>query len=143
MSSKSNKGKRYTAKEREEILAFVAEVNEAKGRGGQSAAAAKYQVSPLTIGNWVKQSGAAPKAKAPKVKAVKAAKPAKAKPAKAPKVKAARAAKAPAKAPAKAGGASSFASNLRRLADLHDQIQKSEGELAKLRSEYTSLKGKL
>jgi hypothetical protein len=139
MSSKSNKGKRYSAKEREEILAFVAAVNEAKGRGGQSAAAAKYQVSPLTIGNWFKQSGAAPKAKAPKAKAAKVAKAPKAKPAKAPKVKAARAAKAP----AKTSGASSFATNLRRLADLHDQIQKSEGELAKLRSEYASLKGKL
>lgn len=122
MSSKSNKGKRYSAKEREEILAFVASVNEAKGRGGQTAAAAKYKVSPLTIGNWFKQSGASPKRKNAKVKATKATK---------------------AKAPAKSAAASSFAVNLRRLADLHDQIQKTEGQLTKLRAEYGVLKGKL
>jgi len=134
MSSKSNKGKRYTAKEREEILAFVASVNEAKGRGGQSAAAVKYKVSPLTIGNWVKQSGASPKRKNAKATAKKA-----------PKTKAAKTAKTAraAKAPAKAATAGSFAVNLRRLADLHDQIQKAEGQLTKLRAEYGVLKGKL
>jgi len=137
MSSKSNKGKRYSAKEREEILAFVTSVNEAKGRGGQSAAAAKYQVSPLTIGNWFKKSGAAPKAKAPKAKTVKV----KAPKANAPKVKAVKAAKAPAKTTTIGG--SSFAANLRRLADLHDQIQQAEGQLDKLRAEYGALKGKL
>jgi hypothetical protein len=133
MSSKSNKGKRYSAKEREEILAFVASVNEAKGRGGQTAAAAKYKVSPLTIGNWFKQSGASPKRKNAKVKAAKAPKAGKT-----TKAKAASAAKAPAKATA-----SSFAVNLRRLADLHEQIQKTEGQLTKLRAEYGVLKGKL
>jgi hypothetical protein len=142
MSSKSNKGKRYSAKEREEILAFVTSVNEAKGRGGQSAAAAKYQVSPLTIGNWFKKSGTAPKAKSPKAKAVKVkATKVKATKANAPKGKAIKAAKAPAKATA--AGGSSFATNLRRLADLHDQIQQAEGQLSKLRAEYGTLKGKL
>lgn len=135
MSSKSNKGKRYSAKEREEILAFVASVNEAKGRGGQSAAASKYQVSPLTIGNWVKQSGAAPKSKAAKTKPAKPK--AKGRP---PKAKAVKAAKTPA---AKTAGSGSFATNLRRLADLHDQIQQAEGQLNKMRAEYGSLKSKL
>jgi transposase-like protein len=55
----AKKGKRYSAEEKAEILAFV----DSQGRGGQSAAAAKYKVSPLTIGNWRKEAGKGSKAK--------------------------------------------------------------------------------
>ena len=48
------KGRRYTAKEKAEIIAFVDKVNADKGRGGQSAASKKYQISPLTISSWIR-----------------------------------------------------------------------------------------
>lgn len=59
MSKKSKgKGKRYTDKEKSQVLAFVDKTNAAKGRGGITAAAAKFGVTPLTISNWMKKTGA-------------------------------------------------------------------------------------
>ena len=52
-----NKGKRYSVAEREKILAHVEEVNRTRGRGGISSAAKKFGVTPLTISNWLKQTG--------------------------------------------------------------------------------------
>ena len=49
----ASKGKRYTPEEKAQILAFV----EAQGRGGASAAAKKFNVSPLTISSWRKAAG--------------------------------------------------------------------------------------
>jgi transposase-like protein len=46
----ADKGKRYTEQEKAEILAWA----DAQGRGGQTKAAAKFKVSPLTISNWRK-----------------------------------------------------------------------------------------
>lgn len=61
MSTKTNvnsaKGKRYTDKEKAEIIAFVEKVNAEKGRGGQSAASAKFGISQLTISSWLKSGG--------------------------------------------------------------------------------------
>lgn len=55
----AGKGKRYSDSEKAEILAYV----EAQGRGGASAAAKKFNVSPLTISSWRRQAGTAgPKA---------------------------------------------------------------------------------
>ena len=94
MSTKNKKasatGVRYSDAQKKEVVDFVAQYNSANGRGGQSAAAAKFKVTPLTISAWIKKLGA-PKAKkavkaAPAAKAVKAAAPVKAaKPAKAVK----------------------------------------------------------
>jgi hypothetical protein len=57
-SKKSNvnasKGRRYTLKEKQEVIAFVDKVNAEKGRGGQSAACKKFKLSPLTIGAWIR-----------------------------------------------------------------------------------------
>ena len=91
MSTKSKKkaqtGVRYSNEEKQKVVDFVSEYNSSKGRGGQSVAAKKFKVTPLTIATWIKSLGkkAAAPAKAVKpVKAAKAAKPAKpAKPAKA------------------------------------------------------------
>jgi transposase-like protein len=115
------RGKRYTPQEKEEILAFVAEVNSKNKRGGQKAAADKYSISALTISNWLKAAkskGAAKKpdavaaapVAAPKVakkKAAKRGRPAKKKAAKRGRPpKSAAAKEAPAKeAPAKKTGA--------------------------------------
>lgn len=91
MSTKSKKkaqtGVRYSDEEKQKIVDFVIDYNSSKGRGGQSAASAKFKVTPLTIATWIKNSGKKEAAKP--VKAVKAAKPAKA----AKPVKAAKAAK--------------------------------------------------
>lgn len=48
------KGRRYSTKEKADIIAFVNKVNADKGRGGQSAASKKYQISPLTISSWIR-----------------------------------------------------------------------------------------
>lgn len=68
MSTKKNvnsaKGKRYTDSEKAEIIGFVQKVNSEKGRGGQSAAAAKYKISQLTISSWLKSAGAGASSKA-------------------------------------------------------------------------------
>lgn len=46
------KGKRYSEKERDEILAFVDEVNAELRRGGIRSAAEKFDVTPMTISRW-------------------------------------------------------------------------------------------
>ena len=53
----ASKGKRYSADERAKILAVVHEVNAKRGRGGVTAAAAKFGVSPLTISHWLRNVG--------------------------------------------------------------------------------------
>lgn len=50
----ASKGRRYTVKEKAEILAFVEKVNQEKGRGGQLAATRKFKLSPLTIASWIR-----------------------------------------------------------------------------------------
>ena len=75
MSTKKKKapatGIRYSDAQKKEIVNFVSQYNSENGRGGQSAAANKYKVTPLTIAGWLKAAGA----KAPgKKKVQKAAK---------------------------------------------------------------------
>ena len=50
----SNKGKRYSAEEKQAILDVVAKINAENGRGGQSTAAKQFGVSQLTIAGWLK-----------------------------------------------------------------------------------------
>ncbi len=75
MSSKSKKAKstgvRYTPEQKKEIVEFVQQYNESKGRGGQSAAVSKFKVTPITIGAWLKAAGVSKK----KGKSTKVAKP--------------------------------------------------------------------
>ena len=97
MSTKTKKaqvtGVRYTDAKKQEVVDFVIQYNSKNGRGGQSKAAAKYKVTPLTISSWIKAAGATKAAKPTAKKAAKATKKAKA--VKAPKAaKAAKAAKA-------------------------------------------------
>lgn len=51
------RGKRYSTKEKAEILTFVDKHNAEKGRGGAAAASRTFKVSQLTIGNWLKEAG--------------------------------------------------------------------------------------
>jgi transposase-like protein len=93
----STKGVRYTDAQKKEVVDFTVNYNSANGRGGQSKASEKFNVSQLTISSWLKAAGAPSKpAKAKKVaKTAKAPKAAKA--AKAPKAAKATKAKAGAK----------------------------------------------
>lgn len=120
--AKGGIGTRYTPAEKQEVVDFVTSYNSANGRGGQSHAAAKFGVSPLTVMAWLKKSGAPKPGK--KTKASKA--PKAAKPAKAEKV-------------AKGAG---YASTLNSLVVLNSQIEKAEAEIAKGQGELAALKAK-
>jgi transposase-like protein len=89
---------RYTAEQKKEIVDFVVSYNAANGRGGQTAAVNKFNVSPISVAAWMKGAGAPKTVKASKTaKAAKAPKVAKA--AKAPKAEKAEKAPKVAKAP--------------------------------------------
>ena len=78
----SMKGVRYTDAQKQEVIDFATSYNVANGRGGQSKAAEKFNISQLSVATWLKAAGA-PKS----VKAAKAPKAPKAEKApKAPKV---------------------------------------------------------
>ena len=53
------KGKRYTVDEKAKVIAMVEKVNSEKGRGGITAASAKFGVTPLTISTWMRNAGLA------------------------------------------------------------------------------------
>ena len=54
---KGERGIRYTDDQKKEIVDFVVEYNATNGRGGQSTAAEKFQISPLTVAAWLKAAG--------------------------------------------------------------------------------------
>ena len=73
----SMKGVRYTDAQKQEVIDFATSYNATNGRGGQSKASEKFNISQLSVATWLKAAGApAPKSvKAPKApKAPKAAK---------------------------------------------------------------------
>lgn len=117
------KGQRYSAEEKQEILQFVVDYDRQHGRGGQSAAAEKYGVSPLTISNWKKSSGKAPRKMGRPKKSGLAA--------------------AVATPKQIASGASSMGSKLDRLQSVHDEIVATEKELNRLRAQFDALKESL
>lgn len=65
-SKKKNtvRGKRYSPDEKSKVVSFVQEHNATNGRGGQSAAAAKFGISQLTISSWLKSAGVSGRGKA-------------------------------------------------------------------------------
>ncbi len=56
-TQESARGKRYSSTERVKILTFVDKHNARNGRGGAAAASRKYDISQLTIGNWLRAAG--------------------------------------------------------------------------------------
>lgn len=48
---------RYDQKTKDEVVAFVQKYNEQKGRGGQSAAVAKWDLNPITVKSWLEKAG--------------------------------------------------------------------------------------
>ena len=121
----SKVGTRYTDEQKQEVVDFTVAYNEANGRGGQSKAAAKFGVSPLTVMAWLKSAGVKGGAKKVAVKAPKAAKAAK-----------------PAKV-AKSSSGSDFDSKLSALQALRKEIASAEAALDKLNAKFDSLKASL
>lgn len=105
----SAKGRRYTSKEKAEIIAYVDKVNEEKGRGGQSAASKKYKISPLTISSWIRSGAGGGSLTVGSSTSV----------------------------------AGPIGKKLSKLQALHDQISRSEKELARLKAQFNSLKSAL
>lgn len=58
-ADKVPQGTRYTDEQKKVVLDYVASVNATNGRGGMSAAARKFKITPLTIGVWVRKYGVA------------------------------------------------------------------------------------
>ena len=111
-------GKRYSASEKQEVIDFVNSYNASNGRGGQSEAARKFNISILTVSAWLKKSGN-------KV------------------AKGAKAGKVITTGKASAKVSSALTSKVASLIQMSDRIQKAENELAKLRAGYESLKASI
>lgn len=61
-------GIRYSAAKKQQVVDFVKKYNTTNGRGGQSAAAKKFKITPLTIAAWLRDAGVqTPKRKVAKV----------------------------------------------------------------------------
>lgn len=141
-SKKSSKGKRYTDTEKQKIIDFVTAHNSAKGRGGAAAASRKFKVSQLTIGNWLKKSGAKPVAKKAAKKAAKrkvARKVAKRKGAKRKVAKRKVAAKRGRRPGRKAGVTTSRSKALAALNKVDQKISAKRKELAVLEAAFDKL----
>jgi hypothetical protein len=125
---------RYDQKTKDEVVAYIQQYNEEKGRGGQSAAVNKWKLNPITVKSWLEKAGVETPGKGGKKKR-KPGRPARAESAKAPKApRAAKAAKAPRAAKAESGDGVS--STLQRMMAVQTQI-------VALQNEYEKLKGKL
>ncbi|MCF7676245.1 MAG: hypothetical protein K9M97_12930 [Akkermansiaceae bacterium] len=62
---KAPQGTRYTDDQKQAVLAYVTAVNAKKGRGGMSAAAKKFKITPLTVSTWIRKFGTGGSAPAP------------------------------------------------------------------------------
>lgn len=114
-SAKTNaRGTRYTPAQKAAVLNYVDEVNAKKGRGGAAAASRKYGISQITIGLWIKKGGKSSASKKSVAKGATRGRP-------------------------KSSG-KDFASKLRRLADIHEEITTTEAQLVSLKNEYEDLK---
>jgi hypothetical protein len=110
--AKAKKGIRYTAELKQEVVDFVVAYNSANGRGGQSQAAKKFNLSVITVSTWLKKGGA--KAKVAKVSKVAAKK---------------------GSAAAPAGLAAKVAS----LVEINEQVRQAETQLEKLYTKHDSI----
>lgn len=57
---------RYTPEKKAEVLQFIREYNAEHKRGGQKVASAKFHISQLTLGNWMRNKSVVKKVRAPK-----------------------------------------------------------------------------
>lgn len=126
---------RYDQKTKDEVVAYIQQYNEEKGRGGQSAAVNKWKLNPITVKSWLEKAGVETPGKGGKKKR-KPGRPAKAESAKAPKApRAVKVAQAPRASKAESGD-DGVSSTLQRMIAIQSQI-------VALQNEYGKLKGKL
>jgi DNA-binding transcriptional regulator YdaS (Cro superfamily) len=123
-AGKSKPGTRYTAEQKQEVTDFVASYNAENGRGGQSKAAAKFSVSPITVMAWLKAAGVKKSSKKALKKDTRAAAPAKS-----------------AKGTKTASGGSD--AKLGTLLALIKEIATAEAALAQLNGKFRSLQASL
>lgn len=60
--------KRYDQNTKDEVVNFIQAFNEENGRGGQSAAAKKWKLNPITVKAWLEKAGVASPGKSAKKK---------------------------------------------------------------------------
>jgi transposase-like protein len=105
-------GIRYSPAQKQEVIDFVSAYNASNGRGGQSEAARKFNISILTVSAWLKKSGN----------------------------KVAKGGKAIAAGKSSAKVSSALTAKVASLIEMSDRVRKAEIELEKLRAGYESLK---
>lgn len=108
---------RYTQEQKDKVVAFVSDYNKKNNRGGQSAAASEFGISPITIAKWLKSAGVKKSTKAKKAPAKKAGRGR-------PRKKAA-------------------ATTRDSLSGVLGRMQEIQKEIESLQSEFDSLKAKL
>ncbi len=113
-------GKRYSAEEKNEIIAFIEKHDAENGRGGKSAAAKKFGISPISVASWVKGKSA---------------------PASSGKRRGRKPGSKNIKPVSDKGGG--YTAKLKELVLLASQIDTAEAELSKLRAKFQSQKGAL
>ncbi len=59
---------RYDQKTKDQVVAFIVDYNAKNGRGGQSAAAKKWKLNPITVKAWMEKAGVASPGKTAKKK---------------------------------------------------------------------------
>lgn len=64
--SKDAKRVRYSEEKRNEVLNFIKEYNADNKRGGQKAAAEKYNITQITLSNWMKKDRQTAKRRGPR-----------------------------------------------------------------------------
>jgi uncharacterized protein YjcR len=125
---------RYDQKTKDEVVAFVLQHNEEKGRGGQSAAGKKWNLNPITVKSWLEKAGVETPGRGGRKKR-KAGRPVRTVAEKiAGAARGARGAKA-----YRASGSDAVdgvSATLQRMMAI-------QGQIASLQSEYNKLKGKL
>lgn len=118
-SEKKGNRVRYTEDQRNEVLNFIKQYNAANKRGGQKVAAEKYNITQITLSNWMKKDRQAPKQR--RVTTTK-------------------------KAAAPSLPSTEYAAIFSKLADLHSQIailEKQVDRLETLRQEAADLQSSL
>ena len=125
--SQANRGKgsgsRYSDEQKNEVVAYAVQYNADNGRGGQSKAASKFNVSPLTVVAWLKAAGMKG---LPSTTQETIARPAGSKNNKSINP-----------------SDGSISSKLSSLLDLSHQITQAESQLESLRNEFNSIKSSL
>lgn len=117
---RKGKGKRYAAQERANIINFINQHDSINGRGGKSAAAKKFGVTPLTLGNWMRSAGGL-KGKIAKGKGFLSTR----------------------EKTSSKNGSHDISVKITEMISLAGQIDKAEADLAKLRARFQNLKSGL